>query len=106
MIKYSNQQYSESAQLLEQDDIITDTTMLYLLISKVAITEEIKLQDFEVQLRQFTNSSSLAQQLRWYAGLYYIKLGDRSKSVAFFSMIQNGDFKYLEAQEIIGSLER
>ena len=98
---YKNGDFSTAIQLFEKQPM-SDTVQFYL---GIAYAQTGNLESASARLEQIAPSSIFIPQKNWYLGLIYLQSGDKEGAIAMFSKITEKDYKFIEAQALLGQLE-
>jgi tetratricopeptide (TPR) repeat protein len=101
---YKAKQYDQVIKLLDEGNISKPDEIFYLGISSL----QKKPADFEKAIRCFEKAQQMnkrTSELPWWLGVSYYHQGNLEKCKESLLQIQNGQFKYKEAQQILSKMK-
>lgn len=106
IVRYHNKDFGTSADIFEKLLAEDQGNMIY---TFYVANARLANQETEQAIALFkkiikANDLSFVEQSRWYLALAYLQKEDNESSKSWLEKIQEGQFKYKEAQEILSSL--
>ncbi len=103
---YHNQDFGTSADAFEKILAEDPENMIYIFYTANA---RLANQEADKAIASFkkiikANDVSFVEQSRWYLALAYLQKEDKESAKSWLEKIQNGQFKYKEAQDILSNL--
>ncbi len=104
MEAYSAGDYTKAIEWFDTSESLGDELLFYKAMSYLSI-EDFRREEFLSLLDSMTTEHKFEQQVRWYAAMAYLRAPrDREKAKEQLSGIEDGEFNYAQAQEILSTL--